>query len=78
MRAFGIEYDLNVLTIQGNVKPPERKVLLFHDIIPFMEEVRRLSNLKIEWAPEHQVVTNLKVYSGAIPEIDLEGLSAIL
>ena len=74
MKIYGVEYDFNLITVQGHKKPPEHRVETFTDPHVFIQRVKRLTETT---SPMHEafgekVNTNIKTYGCTLKEIPLE------
>lgn len=65
---YAVEYDFNLITVQGHKKDPEHRVETF---------TQRVKHLTETTSPMHEafgekVNTNIKTYGGTLKEIPLE------
>lgn len=77
MKVFGITYTFSIVTIELKVTK-EKRVALHTAYEEFVKDIRRLKNMKIDWAPDIQVVEDLKIFMGEIPECDLSVVEQFL
>lgn len=73
MKLFAVEYDFNLITVQGECKPPEHRVETFTDTHSFIDRVKKIESMT---SVMHDMVgakvnTNIKTYGGVLPEIPL-------
>lgn len=74
MKIYAVEYDFNLITVQGNKKDPEHRVETFTDPHEFIKRVKQISETT---SPMHEafgekVNTNIKTYGGVLKDIPLE------
>ena len=74
MKIYAVEYDFNLITVQGHKKDPEHRVETFIDSHEFIQRVKHLTETT---SPMHEafgekVNTDIKTYGGTLKEIPLE------
>lgn len=74
MKIYAVEYDFNLITVQGVKKDPEHRVETFTDPHKFIERVREIESMtsKMHEIFGEKVNTNIKTYGGTLNSIPLE------
>lgn len=74
MKLYAIEYDFNLITVQGTKKPPEHRVETFTDPHEFVKRVTHINEATsvMHDALGEKLNTNIKTYGGTLNEIPVE------